>query len=494
VIGSAGRRRSTTTHRVAIALVLAALHGPIGCAFDEEADVRLYRDRLAPTGDDEGGARAGDRATAIAEPLGLAEALRAATDDNDLLAADGEAYVRTIIEKRRAAARFLPTIALAPSYAADSRDGDVEDGFDLAVSAAMLVNPAADAAALDASDADIAAALAVLYARQDALLVDVARTLYDIVRAERSSRVLEASLVVQAERVADARGRVEAGVLRPIDASLSESRAADTASELERARNIAANARVLLAYLTGLEIGERPIDDRIELQATLPAREELIATAEERRPERRASAALLEAARHRVREAYGGYFPSIAIDFDGFLSRGTDPTDLEWAGLVRVSLPLFTAGLVEADVRTALSEARSAVRIDADVRRAIARDIDAIRQSYASALERRELRRIQLEAARAALDQATGLYDVGLATNLERLTAQDEAQSAELALVNAELDAKVLLLELERTTGVLHERLGRPRSFDVDRPRDRASASDVGAGGASSSTTAPRGS
>ena len=58
-------------------------------------------------------------------------------------------------------------------------------------------------------------------------------------------------------------------------------------------------------------------------------------------------------------------------------------------------------------------------------------------------------------AAREALEQAEGSYRVGLATNLERLTAQSALLSAELQLASERFDQALLLMDLTRFTGRL---------------------------------------
>ena len=74
----------------------------------------------------------------------------------------------------------------------------------------------------------------------------------------------------------------------------------------------------------------------------------------------------------------------------------------------------------------------------------------------------------QVQYASDALEQAEGLYQVGLATNLERLAAQDRLLSAQLQLVNADLDRKVFYLDLLRTAGVLHEMIGLVREQPIE--------------------------
>jgi outer membrane protein TolC len=169
-----------------------------------------------------------------------------------------------------------------------------------------------------------------------------------------------------------------------------------------------------------------------------------------------------------VEAAYGQYFPSLSVDLQVFLRRESEPKDLDWTSLFELSLPLFSAGLIEADVREALSRLRQARLSDALIRRAVRRDVEAARIAWAGAAERAGLLRTEAAAAREALDQAEGLWQAGFGTQLERLVAQDRALSADLELVTAELERKTSWLELRRATGTLHELAGLRRRDDAE--------------------------
>jgi outer membrane protein TolC len=93
-------------------------------------------------------------------------------------------------------------------------------------------------------------------------------------------------------------------------------------------------------------------------------------------------------------------------------------------------------------------------------RRTVRRDLEIATANLESGERRVEALGVRLASAREAFAQAEGLYDAGLATNLERLTAQDDALRTELALQQAELDRVVLRFDLLRATGEIAEWLG----------------------------------
>lgn len=442
-----------------VVLLWAALLVP-GCIPREAKEIAVYRDLL------DAGLDRGKLADAES-PVDVTGSMVLASVGSEALAIEGETYLQSILDRRRAAATFLPTISLAPSYTwTDDRGTTNRDneGINTPLELDMAVNPVRDAAALRASGATIEERRALLLDFQDTLLLDVARTHYGVILAERAVVVLENSLRVQEERVNDAKVRLDAGLIGPLDVSLSEAQAAQTSAGLIEARTRVHTGRSVLAFLTAATMAERPLLDGLSVSTEAPDIEALLATAESRRQDLEAAARRVDAAGLDVQSAYGQYFPSFSVNLQYFLQRGTDPAELQWATLLQASLPLFSAGVIEADVRTALSRLRQAKLEYSRVRRQVRRDIEVAMENLRSSFERTERRRVQVKSAGDALDQAEGLYRAGLSTNLERLIAQDRLLTAQLELVTAELDTKVFYLDLERTTGTLHELVG------LDRP------------------------
>ena len=111
--------------------------------------------------------------------------------------------------------------------------------------------------------------------------------------------------------------------------------------------------------------------------------------------------------------------------------------------MLNANIPIFTAGQIEADVRRAWSElARRHCSS-----RSPAATLQGVRLAYENVTASRERLgdlQTQVQAAREALEQAEGSYRVGLATNLERLTAQSDLLSAELQLTSERFDQALL--------------------------------------------------
>jgi len=451
--------RSLRVRRSAAFLPLVAVVVAGGCKVDQAAEVDTYRSVL------DTGLNATEQGPiefpAPTDELGVRTAMRLASLRNERLDIEGERYLQWIIDRRRAAAAFLPTIGLSPSYVLRDRVAGLRRSlFDVPLDAFMVFNPVADAYAISEADARILVARAELLAAQDALLLDTARSVYEVIRAERQVLVFARSIELQQERVRDAEIRREVGLISPLDVSLSRSALADT-----RARAIDAGAQVhqgraILSFLANVDAHEVPLLDDLGSEAIVPELEWLDAEARRWRPELAAAQAAIMAADAAVESAYGEYWPSVALDVRVFLTRQSEPSNLDWTSLFALHIPIFSAGLIEADVRTALSQARAARQAESLLRREIVRDIESARIGMLAARDRVIQRTLDVEAAQQALTQAEGLYAAGLAVNLERLEAQDRLLNAQLELVGAELDERIFRLDVLRAIGRIHEVAG----------------------------------
>jgi outer membrane protein TolC len=108
-------------------------------------------------------------------------------------------------------------------------------------------------------------------------------------------------------------------------------------------------------------------------------------------------------------------------------------------------------------VREAWSFFRQSALFEKNLSRQVERDVEVAHQSLAASEARLAELQTQLTAASQAFEQADASYNVGLATNLERVVAQDRLLNAELQLASEEFGRKIAFLDLLRATGLLRE-------------------------------------
>jgi outer membrane protein TolC len=423
-----------------------------GCRIDQQAEIATYRSIL----DNDQPAMA----FVAGQALTLEDALALANQHNEMLNLRGEDYLQALIAKDRAAAAFQPTISLAPSYVSRDRypgsDPDSNRYMDVPSQTNMNVfRGFGDLAAYRAAGTDILQRRALLLDAQANVLLDVADTYFQILRSEKSSQVLQSSLLTQEERVRDMRGRNAAGVARLLDLAQTEAQASQTRVTLLLAQNDVQNGRATLTRLLGVDVSASPLADERDTPTDIPPLPELLATAMANRQDLAAAAAAVESAKERVSVAMSHYYPSVTINFTYFLSRESMPNDSTWLALLSANFPIFSAGVIEADVRTAWSDLRQAALGESLTRKLVTEDVQIAFNNVQSARKRLDELQVQVRAAEEALRQADETYKAGLATNLERLTSQDQLLNAQLQLTFQTYQLKASHLRLLRATGRL---------------------------------------
>jgi outer membrane protein TolC len=211
-------------------------------------------------------------------------------------------------------------------------------------------------------------------------------------------------------------------------------------------------------------IEENPLRDDFAAPADTPQLQEWTATAEAGRQDLMAANAAVKAARENVEVAFGQYYPSLAVNlnynlYDEILGGGG-----AWTGLLSINAPIFTGGLIEANVRSAWSAFRTAALTQAQLRRQID---EGVEQAYINLeLARQQLSELQVEveAARQALYLADQLYKAGNGTLLDVLVAQDTLLTTQLELTTEQFQQKTAYFNLLRAVGTLKLTMGQAGS------------------------------
>lgn len=431
-----------------------------GCRVDQEKEIATYRrvlDGPNPT-----------TLPAIADdaPLKLIDALRLANAHNEQLAIRGEDYLQALIDKRRAAGAFLPTITLGGRHSIQDADGtlDLDDGrFDFddtrdstsaSIGGSMNVfNGFGDVARLRGAGASVEQLRQQVIDQQAEVLLNVAQTYYGVMQSERSVQVLRGTIALQEERVRDTQARVRLGIARPLDSAQSQADLATTRAALVQAINNVETGRATLAFLIGQSAVTGPLSDEFSVAADVAAIDQWHALAVERRADLLAAQNQSQAARFRVDAAFSQYYPSVSIDLDQLLYA--DPESSDWMASINANLPIFSAHQIESDVRAAWSTYRQSALNERSIERQVVQDVRIAFSDLKTSLQRIDDLDAAVVAAREALRLADESYRLGNATNLERLDAQDTLLNAELQLVREQFGQKSNYLALLRAAGML---------------------------------------
>lgn len=443
------------------------------------------------------------------EELTLEAALLLANSGSEQLSVQGETYLQSLIARDRAYSAFMPTISLAPTYNWSNRRGGssaistgatgvtggtgsgsgstgtgaggtgtgtgttgstgTTSGGTLATGSsrgyttfsvpleahANLFNGFRDVSTLQANQFNASGQKFTLQNLQATVLLETAQTYYNVLIAEEQVTVLSNSVGYQEALVKNEEAMLKAGIAQPLDVAQSEAQAAATRAQLVTARDSVLTNRAMLAFMTNAAVDKASLVDRLEVPRNVSDIDESVRIAERQRLDILAAAEQVRVQQQNLQAAIGEYYPSVSLDLNYYLHRDSFPTNIEWAGLITASVPIFSAGEIRADVRNAMSLLRTATynewQLIRQVRQQVRTDWDNLNAS------RHRISELETEvaASQEALRQAVERYHVGLAINLDVLNAETQLLSAQLNLAQERFNLKVFYLDLLRDMGRL---------------------------------------
>jgi len=410
------------------------------------------------------------------EPLSLARAMALANEDYEQIGLQGENYLQALIAKNRAVAAFLPTVSLQPEFtieqpalngvAAGSSPqatatsngflirGDTWQQFQAPVAGAMNFS-FVSYPNVQSAEQTIVQQRQLLLDTQATVLLSVAQTYYQILLSEKQVSVLENSLKLQQARLVDVQGRFQNHLALALEVSQTRAQVASTEASLTQARNDVRAGRHMLAFLVGVPEIDGPLQDELVLPGNLPSVDEFRAYAAAHRQDLLGAEAAVRAAKYSVDAAIAQYYPSVSLNVAGFLYREYFSEASKWDAILIGNLPIFSAGIIEADVRDAWSKLRQAALYQSELRRQIDRDVQVTFDSLITAQNELASLDQEVQAASDALDQSEQLLKNQLAIPLDVLTAQDTLLTAQLNYASENISRTIFYLNLLRITGQL---------------------------------------
>jgi outer membrane protein TolC len=417
------------------------------------------------------------------QPLTLQRAMALANQDNEQIALSGENYLQALINKNLALASFLPTVGLQPDYTIEQapRNGTASGGpqtpaqqqiaassggyvvrgstfqrTEVPVIGTMSVNPAQDSANVKTAEEQIIQQRQLLLDAQQTVLLNVAQSYYQVLGSEDQVRVLQASLDTDEARLADAQARFQNHLALALEVSQTLSEVAATRASLVQAQSDVRSGRRVLAFLIGVPTVDGPLSDDVIVPDTLLDVTNYQQLAASQRQDLLAAQTAVAAAKAAVDAAVGQYYPSISLNVSGFLYREYFSDASKWDAILIANLPIFSAGIIEADVRAAWSHLRQAALTESLLRRQIDQDVQTAYDNLTTSEKTLIDLKLEVAAAADARRQSGDLLKNGLAIPLDVLVAQETLLNAELVYTSENFDRTVFYLDLLRTAGQLN--------------------------------------
>lgn len=304
-------------------------------------------------------------------------------------------------------------------------------------------------------------------AAQQTLMLDTSQRYLDVVSAQEALRVLRQQQQAVGKALVETQDRFRLGDV-PIT---------DTHEAAARSQAVAAQ---VLALETDLRLKQEAFADATGLQvlgttlmmpadagapAPLPALETWLEDAQARNPQLRMQIAAVEVARQEAAKSKGALSPSVdlvaqvgreRLSGTGDYGNATNSSGTRMIG-VQVSVPLYTGGMRGAREQEALRLIEKAQAQADRARQQVAQQARTAWLGLSVGAGRIAALTQALSSTQARLESTRLGHQVGDRTTLDLLNAENDAASAELALLQARIELMMNRLRLAAAAGRLDE-------------------------------------
>jgi outer membrane protein len=313
-----------------------------------------------------------------------------------------------------------------------------------------------------AAQAGARAAAEELRAAHQQLATEAIKALLGLRKAREATAALAAGVRAYEAAVANARLRFEAGQVLKADLLSLEVQLAQTREQLSSTRHGATLAERAFLFV----LGRDPTPgEAVELAASDPGLDGLIAPAEDATPSRPELAAARErvaAAEKLVRVARGARRPTVnafasyQYDEGWQLDRHADG----WVAGVAIDVNVFDGGQTSGKIRQAEAELAQAKAFLRKAELSLALEAEQTRLAYASARERLAVSAQTVAQAEESAALSRARFEQGALLGADLIGVETRLLEARLRRTVAEADERIALAELHRALGLsLQEKL-----------------------------------
>ncbi|MGH7595720.1 MAG: TolC family protein [bacterium] len=438
---------------------------------------------------------AGDEPTNVApngKILRLEEAIQTALEKNLQLQAARKGASAASWGVKNAYTQFLPSVNLSLSYARldggtldranafynfvndpnnaaalpeelrrNVRPGAWRDSYGPAVSVTQPIFTGGTLLAnVNVAQAEDMTAQADLASTEQQTIYNTQRAYFDVLRAHELLAVAKEVLQTADEHLNSARKQVEAGLRSKTEILRWEVQKANAESNVLRAENALVLSRPALNQVLGLDLNTEynvaPVEDlQVDLPATL---EERTALALRKNPGVRVAEANVDLAGAQVQVERSNFTPKVSLAYNySWEANNTLKLDSykTWSLGIVAQFPIFNSFRDYTNLQKAQETKKQTEDLQQDFDRSLRLQVLQASQN----LELAEKQLVITEKGRAQADENFRVikhsYEVGLASNLDFLDAQNAQSQARWDKVNARYDFLLAKTALAQAMGVL---------------------------------------
>ena len=280
--------------------------------------------------------------------------------------------------------------------------------------------------------------------------INIAKIFYAVISNEAELTSLNKTIDLAKDRVNEIKNRVKIGKSRNIELmaamaqlSVLEAQKIATEGELTAALDQFALSTGLPRHVT---LQKKP--EKIEKPESM----ETYLTLIDERPDILAAKARAQSAHSHISSVRAGHLPAVEIGANYYPTRDGAKKDMNWDAAITLTVPIFTGGLVNAQMREASAAKTEADYLLASSKRRAEIEIRAAYNSLLSAINQIKALESALKLTEQNYQEQTKNYKFSQATNLDVISALNTYQETKRSFDRTHYQALLYWAQLKATT------------------------------------------
>jgi outer membrane protein len=306
---------------------------------------------------------------------------------------------------------------------------------------------------------NVGASRALIEARRETLArdyqtiyQDVAQAFYNVLQYEGDEIIQHDLIGALGARVDDLKDRVKLGRSRPSEFLQAQTDLANARFTLEQQLGSDNAAEETLAFYIGLPAGSFKLKDTQKFPSARQL--EFYLQQSGARPDVLSQVQSLRQAQRNLSVAKGELFPTITANGDYLASQDPVSNDVDGTMTLQISMPIFDGGLILGQINQNRETVRqSAINVE-QLQRTADQDTRTAYVNFNAAVAQVIVLREAAKLAAENLEAQVEDYRRGVVSNLDVLTALQDYQTARVQLHNANMTARLNLINLHVAAGV----------------------------------------
>lgn len=405
---------------------------------------------------------------ARAETLTLEQALAAAYETNTQLQAQRAALRATDEDVATAVSGWRPTVTANANYGY-TRDQTTPPEFNVIApnghprdAGVTLTQPVINGTTIPQTrqaKAGVEAGRAQLSSVEQSTLLNAAKAYFDVLATQAQLNYKRHNVTRLTDQVQMTQERVAIRDLARSDLDIVQARLSAASADVATAEGNLAAARA--AFLRTVGRPAEALEPAPKLPPLPATEKDAMAVALAKNPDLVTTKYLVDQADAAVTVAYGALAPSVSLQLQYKNSAdelGPGIRDNSLSAIAQLRVPLYQSGSEYAQIRRAVELRSKAVLQAADQERIVRQSLDAAWQTLVGARAAMNLNRQQVQAAQSAYDGIVIGLRAGERTTFDVLNTEQDLDSAQVALVEAERQYNETTFQVLAATGGLTAR------------------------------------